>query len=357
MATFQTRNGRVTVTIRKKGHRAMSRTFATHFLAAQWAKEIERNIERGGLFDYSTLRTTTVGDMIAQYRDEVVPQHRGYKWETNRANALLKEPLSLLALEDNLPAAFRLWRDERLLAVAASTVNRDLNFLSAIFSHARKEWGVPIENPIGQVKRPKVVGGARDVVWTDDQLKLFVAHLEFDRERAPKTVREWLGWFLQLLVLTGVRRQALAATKIEWIDIAGRSIHYPANVIKNGEKYDCPLRADACVLFERLISYRGASGRLFKPPSDTFTTVFGLVRAEIARTVPAVAQLRMHDLRHTWTTKIARSTKVNQLTLLKMSGRKSMQELARYYNPRARDLADMLDDVDGSKALPPEGDA
>lgn len=348
MATFQTRNGRTTATVRKQGRKSISRTFDTRALAEHWAREVERSVDLGSLVDHAELRSTTVGDLLRRFDREVVPHRKGWRWEANRIKNYLLEPWALLALDKDIPEALRQWRDLRLRQVAPQTVNRDFNLLGSVFTHARKEWGIVLDNPVHQVKRPKAPSGARDVTWTDEELELFLDHLKFDSAVAPLTSTAYVGWVLKLARLLGLRRGSLCATKLAWIDMPNRCIHYPAGVVKNGEAYDCPVSKAAGEVLEALVAHRIGQERLIEPSADTITTLFARVREVIAKDHPQVKRLTLHDQRHTWTTRViesglAKGRPIDQITLLKMSGRKSVKELARYYNPKASDLADLMD--------------
>lgn len=343
MATYQTRAGRVTATVRKKGHPQVSRTFPSKTLAEQWAAEVEGDIDRGSLVNHAEIRDTTVAQVLRRFDKEVVPTRKGWRWERNRINVWLKEQWSLLSLHQDIPEALRRWRDRRLVEVSPATINRDLNLLGGIFTHARTEWGIKIDNPAHNVKRPQAPSGMREVTWPDADIARFLQHLEFDETVKPSATQE-VGWAMRLLRLLGVRRGSLCATRLEWIDLPGRCIHYPPDVVKNGEAYDCPLSREAEAALRVLMGHREGEDKLFHSSADTITTLFIRARHELAVAHPHVAKLRLHDLRHTWTTAVVSSPKrIDQLTLLKLSGRKSLTTLARYYNPKAEDLAALMD--------------
>ncbi len=46
------------------------------------------------------------------------------------------------------------YRDERLKEVSPGTVKRDLVIISHLFEVARKEWGIPVANPVRDIKMP-----------------------------------------------------------------------------------------------------------------------------------------------------------------------------------------------------------
>ena len=55
--------------------------------------------------------------------------------------------------------------------------------------------------------------------------------------------------------------------------------------------------------------------------------------------------LRLHDQRHSWTSEMVPKIAAKggtQFDMLRITGRKSLKSLARYYNPKAEDLAKLL---------------
>ena len=60
------------------------------------------------------------------------------KWENVRLNALCRDKLSLVQIDYLKTANMAEYRDRRLLLVSPSTVNRELNPMSAIFTRARE---------------------------------------------------------------------------------------------------------------------------------------------------------------------------------------------------------------------------
>lgn len=74
--------------------------------------------------------------------------------DSYRLRALAKRhiaKLNMLALTTRKIAEYR---DIRLQEVTAGTVIRELAYFSSIINHARKEWGIHIENPVRSVRKP-----------------------------------------------------------------------------------------------------------------------------------------------------------------------------------------------------------
>jgi site-specific recombinase XerD len=67
----------------------------------------------------------------------------------------MEMPLAKLKLSDVSRDDVRRWRDSRLKSVQGSTVNREWNLLTHIFTMARDEWELISTNPMSGVKKPK----------------------------------------------------------------------------------------------------------------------------------------------------------------------------------------------------------
>ena len=46
------------------------------------------------------------------------------------------------------------YRDDRMQRVSAYSVRQELTLLSHLFTKAKKEWGIPVGNPVAEIERP-----------------------------------------------------------------------------------------------------------------------------------------------------------------------------------------------------------
>lgn len=136
-----------------KGNRAQidrlgirkSKVFVSRQVAKDWAAHEEYKILHGEKLA-SAMR---FGEVFERYAREVSPQKRGQKWEVMQIERLLRGPLASVALKDLSASHFSDWRD-----VAAGTIRREKNLLSADLGTARKEWGLIHTNPLEAVRMP-----------------------------------------------------------------------------------------------------------------------------------------------------------------------------------------------------------
>ena len=90
-----------------------------------------------------------------RYRDKVSVHKKGAHWETIRLSAIAKHVVADKKLGDYMvaditPDILGQWRDMRLKTVLGSTVNRDLNLISHVFTTARREWNWASKSPTAE---------------------------------------------------------------------------------------------------------------------------------------------------------------------------------------------------------------
>jgi hypothetical protein len=141
MASFIQRGDTWRAMVARKRKR-ISATFDTRAEAEQWAIEAEAGILSGMRADL--VRRSAGGirmsDLMERYTAEVSPRKKGRRFEQTRLRALREkfEVFRRPVREVDGPALAE-WRDLRLKAVLASTVNRELNLISAMVNTAIKE--------------------------------------------------------------------------------------------------------------------------------------------------------------------------------------------------------------------------
>jgi integrase len=107
---------------------------------------------------------------------------------------------------------------------------------------------------------------------------------------------------------------------------------------KNGDKRDVPLSDKALALLRVLVENKKPKERLFPYQSESLGVYFREVRKKAGL---EKANLTFHDSRHEAATRLAEKLS-NVLELSAVTGHKTLQNLKRYYNPRAKDLAKKL---------------
>lgn len=357
MATFRQRGNRWQAIVRKAGHPPVSDTFATKLDAENWARELERRIDMGGGVDFRSLKEMTVADLMDLYYAQVCLHRKTEKYDRNRIAFFKGYSWSRLRLSDDIGRALRDYRDERLKEVKGQSINRDLNFLGGLFNWAMTEKGITMPgNPVRNVKRCKEVNGERDITWSPEELSLFLSHLGWDAHRAPVTGNEFTAWAILLARVTGMRRSEICS-----IEVTPRTVHRTSGRMnahvdltlpgillpdtKNGEAHTVPLSTEAIGVLRALLDHRAGHTKLIDISADSVTTNFTEARDRLVALGHDVGHLHFHDLRHTWTSEMVPKIAAKggtQLDMLRITGRRSVDSLARYYNPKTDHLAGLL---------------
>lgn len=343
------------VKIRRKGFPLVSKVFDTKANAEAWARDIEREMDRGAFVSRTEADKTTLGDILQRYLTEVLINRKGHKVEAYRIDYLLRDSITQVkasALSGKLLAEFR---DRRLKQVSGSTANRDLNTISAAINVARKEWGIHIENPVAMISRP-ASNKARDRRLAPGEEDYLLAALDMQTRKENGTFaadgvrNEWIKPFVVIAIETAMRRSEILSLDWRHVDKKRRTAHLTD--AKNGEARTVPLSSRAV---ETLLALpRAISGAVFPIGADVVKMSFprAVARArksymadcKKAGVVPApgfLEDLTFHDLRHEATSRLAEKLD-NILELAAVTGHKDLRMLKRYYHPRAEDLAKKL---------------
>lgn len=279
MASIRQRADKWQARIARKGYPPEVKTFNTRTEALRWAREVECTIDVGAFKSASKTAALTLGELLQRYVEQVSPTKRGHADEVIRIKALQRARLASYSLSNLTPARVAAFRDERLRYVKAGAVIRDLSLLSSVINHARREWGVAIENPCALVRKPPTPPGRTRVLSPDEQHRLFVALKPIGR-RNP-----WMLPLVQLALLTAMRRGKLLALRWSDLDLAGRVAHL--RMTKNGEPKSVPLSSDAAALLAGL--NRASDGRVFPIEAQTMEAAF-----KRARDRAGLTNLRFH---------------------------------------------------------------
>jgi integrase len=326
MASIRQRSGTWQARVLREGYPAEVKSFATRGEAQRWARQIEGAMDSGGYRARCDADKLLLSDALLRYAEEVSPTKRGYRDEVIRINALKRAKMAAYSMAKLSPAIVAAFRDERLNGVGAGAVIRDLSLLSSVINHARREWGVTVNNPCLLVKKPPTPAGRRRVLSADEERRLLAAVTPIGR-RNPEMLP-----LVQLALQTAMRRGELLALRWEHVDLEGQTAYLPTS--KNGHPRIVPLSSIAVDVLASLTN--GLDGTVFSIAAQTVAAAFtkATVRANIKG-------FRFHDLRHSATSRMADKLP-NVIELAAVTGHRSIQMLKRYYHPNVQALAKKL---------------
>jgi integrase len=272
--------------------------------------------------------------------------------------------------------AVSLWGDQRIQEITRRDVREHLETLAEAapiganrtFSELRTffNWAagkdIVLASPIAGLKPPSEENASRNRVLmrrkaipdsTDDELRwLWQAASTYDRSDdgegkggIGRKHRGPFGPFVQMLILTGQRRNEVAAMK--WSEVEDGDWTIPAARAKNGQAHLVPLSNQAVAILEGLPRIKG-SGFVFTTSGDAPISGWSRMKARLDKLMAEVAQEErgeeviiphwtLHDIRRTVATGMQRlgvkmevTEKVLNHTSESFGGIKAVYQLHEY---------------------------
>lgn len=359
MARIQTRKGKkrttYTATVRMKGFPVLARTFDTKGEAKIWAVDVEKEMRAGRYQDTRPAEKLTLAAAIERYLENVSSQKRPNSDRRDRiaAKAILEKFGNEISLADVSSQRLASYRDVRMKQVTPSTIQKEFALLSHLFNVARKEWGLPISNPVGEITRPKINNGRTRFLTTEEAQKLL------DAARTSRNKK--LYHYLLLMMHTGMRPSEAAGLKWENIDLEARLVKL---YVTKTEMRFVPLTQKAAETLQSILPDDCQGDTLVFLPNDChlttllknrpnlyFRKAFDTVRKKVG-----LDDVHLHDLRHTAASHLLMAG-ADLRTLAEILGHKTLQMVHRYthlLNDHKLKAVDRINSL-GVSPLPPSG--
>jgi integrase len=331
MASIRSRNEKWQARVKRDGV-TVEKSFLNRRDAEKWARLTEADIERG-TFEPKPPTTAkshghleNMADLLIRFAEEVADQHRSPTTLVNLET--LKRTIGDIALNELNAQVIARWRDQRLKTVQGASVVRELNTLSAVLNHARKEWCYAIVNPVADIKRPSSGKRRERRLNGGDESRLLGV-------LAPHYAR-----VVQFALETAMRRGEILSLVWRNVDTVGRVALLP--MTKNGEARRVPLSGKALEVLNKQREAQAAEkvreidGRVFPVHHIALDKAW---RAACTR--GAIEGLHFHDLRHEAVSRLFERG-LNVMEVAAISGHKTLAMLHRYTHLRAEDLAKKL---------------
>lgn len=332
MARIQARKGKrrttYTATVRMKGNPALARTFDTKGEAKKWAADIETELRAGRYQDTRSAEKLLFAEVVEKYLDQISTTKRPNSERRDRdsAKALLtglgKETLLTSVNAQRLAA----YRDFRIREASPSTIQKEFALLSHLFNIARREWGLPVDNPVKDVSRPKVANNRTRFLTNEE------AHMLLETSKNSRNRK--LYPYLLLMMHTGMRPSEAAGLKWGDIDLDARLVKL--QITKTDMRY-VPLTEKAS---DALCSICPVDVKkemhVFLPPESLKSIRVQNVPSlhfkrsfETVRSKAGLDDVHLHDLRHTAASHLLMAG-VDIRTLAEILGHKTLQMVHRY---------------------------
>jgi len=247
-------------------------------------------------------------------------------WRTNkyRLDLNLIPFFGKLYLDDITPRHIEEYRSMRLKKIKPITTNRELALLKGMFTKAI-DYGYVTANPVKKVKMIPEGDCARERILTQEEEKRLMA------EAAPH-----FKPFLVVALNTGMRRGEIL--KLAWaqVDFRNRLVHVIKT--KRNKNRVIPMNNVMYKTLQELRAEANGSEKVYQ--SKHVQSVFGTARKNAD-----LDGLRLHDLRHTFATRLIQSG-VDVFTVQKLLGHSTITMTMRYchsFEPEMRAAVAQLD--------------
>ncbi len=303
-------------------------------LAEKRYAKVLTDLEEGSYFETVKAKRITFKEMAEKY----LMKYEKQRDKTSLARLLpVFEDLTLYEITTELVSDYR---DQRLKKVKPATVYQELALMRRMFNVARREWKWVRNNPVADLSFSVGNSNARDRWLTvDEESKLVKA-------ASP----DWVKAIIVFAINTGMRRSEMLNLKSRDIDFQRRLLTVQES--KNKTKRAIPM-SDTVYRLLQSNKIRDISGRVFSVEPNAVRLAF-----ERARNKAKIEDIRFHDLRHTFATRLVQSG-VDLYKVKELLGHKSISMTMRYAHhcPESlRDSVSCLENWYNSGTIPSEED-
>ena len=298
-----------------------------------WADDLERSISDGSFWKIDSTGKT-LEDLLLYYADNVSPKKRsgGLKECEQIARWIRNEPVCKKPLREITTLDFVEWRDRRLTQVKSSTVNRELNLWSHVFTIARDELAWVVESPTSTLKRPQDPNH-RDRRISDYEIEQILHVLCYDPDVVPVLNIQRVACAFLFAIETAMRSGEICALTLDDVFLSDKYILIRKS--KNGKSRKVPLSKKAREIIIQV--QQCGFDRLFGLSDSSRDALWRKYRDKTN-----IVDLHWHDTRHEACTRLASKKKMNVLALARMLGMTDLKKLMIYFNETPEEIAKRL---------------
>lgn len=258
----------------------------------------------------------TIPAFVELYLTEIKPLLKSHGSMHSVLNGFAKQA-PVKPLKDLTSPDLHNYRQTRLNAgIKPNTINRELSVISAAINHARRKWGVSMQNPVKyQWLKPDP---PRIRYLNQNEAKTLITQAD--------KLRPDLAQFIKLAINTGCRKTELLT--LEWTDINIQKRYlllWPENT-KTGKRRVLPLNQSALEALQAL-KQNNATIWVFTTKGRRTKSLDWLFRKAVKSS--GIEDFRIHDLRHTFASWLV-SEGVELVKVRDLLGHTSIKMTERY---------------------------
>jgi len=286
------------------GHPRLTKSFKSKTDAKRWGLETELKIRREDA-GIAKIKYPSFKDVGLRYIAEVLPLKKSFRLEKNIITAFDADSWSSYPINKITANVLSKWRDKQLECICGSSVNRKLDVISTIFTSCKKEWGLPVDNPVMSMRRPKR-SEPRDRRFTDAELKKLL--------QGNKT-EEKMRQIIQIALETGMRCGEIL--RISTDHLKGKLLVIP---VAKTKPRTIPLSKKAIDLIKRA-----------DLPFNLSTDQVGKRFRRLCKYY-GIKDAKFHDLRHQALSNFMFDKKLDVASTMLIAGHSDPRMLLRIYN-------------------------
>lgn len=311
----------------KKNKKEVRRSTGTSSkeLATRIASQALLDIAEGRWFN-NEAKKRTFEELQDRYMREHSRVHKATK-SVVRDESIFKHLLAFfegLVLVEITPARISEYKSLRRSQEAkTATIARELEVLRHALNLALREWEWIERNPFEKVRIEKAHNAIERWITFEEEQRLLDA--------SPAWLREIIIFALN----TGTRQNEILSLQWSEVDLFRRTA--TLLLTKNKKKRTVPLNQTAMELLKAKNKVRSISGYVFTSEASSKIDARNLLRAYFsARGKAKLADVRFHDLRHTFATRLAQSG-IDLYVVKQLLGHKTITMTMRYahHNPES----------------------
>ena len=304
MSTIRKMRGKWQSIIRIQGHPLISKTFVSKTDAQRWAQltEVKLRREDAGILK---IKYPKFEDAARRYIEEISIHKKCYKDERSKILLFIKEPFGVYPINRISPHTINKWKDNALKTLSGGSVNRKLDVISSMYTTFKKEWGYPVDNPVLQIRRPKIAAPRYRRLSDNEIRKLLTCN------RTSPMMKS----IIEIALETGMRLSEILRAEHDKLD--GNTLVIP---IAKTEPRVIPLTNKALKLLERAeLPFKVSKWQVSKQ-FKKLCVGYGIKNAVF------------HDTRRNALTNFMKDHKLNVPETMKIAGHSDPRMLLRIYN-------------------------
>ena len=322
MATLTKYRNKFKVSIRRKFHKPIYKSFSSYSDAKSWASDSERKLEKGFYEDLTEANKTSLADVLEKYGEEKVPEKKSQETPRYMIKKISNHSIGKSTLTNLTTFKLIKYRDEIASVRTKSTANKYITLISVALKTAINEWGIYLpKNP------------AYHVPSLEEKKKITLILMNGEYDRLLTYASSSKLYFLKAMIVvayeSGTRRGEL-------IKLLDRNVNWQKSTA---------LLLDTKTNVDREIALSPKAVEALRSVPKTISGQFFPVKTKEqfrfywnqCKKRAGINGLRFHDIRHTFVTlKLEDGWSIAEVSA--QTGHADLKSLQRYQHIRPKHL-------------------